>query len=83
MTYAEISKIMFLDIETVPQKRTLDEMPEAIRLLWEEKFKALQTYSPNRYPAEMTAAEGFSSNAGIYSEFEYISFAKNLCKQNP
>jgi len=72
MTYAEISKIMFLDIETVPQKRTLDEMPEAIRLLWEEKFKALQTYSPNRYPAEMTAAEGFSSNAGIYSEFGKI-----------
>ena len=72
MTYNRISKIMFLDIETVPQKRALDEMPEAMRYLWGEKFNMLKIHSPNRYSDEMTADEGFSTSAGIYSEFGKI-----------
>jgi DNA polymerase elongation subunit (family B) len=63
---------MFLDIETVPQRKSLDEMPEEIIHLWEEKFNALKTYSPARFPDGTAAADAFTKNAGIYAEFGKI-----------
>ena len=39
----DITKILFLDIETVPQYASYDEVPEEERELWEHKSKRLQT----------------------------------------
>lgn len=56
--------ILFLDIETVPQYPVYSEMPEPLRLLWDEKsshFKADDKTSAQLY-----------ERAGIYAEFGKI-----------
>ena len=42
MTDIKADKILFLDIETVPQTRNLSDMSEDMILLWSEKFNILQ-----------------------------------------
>ena len=63
---------MFLDIETVPQTADLGQLPETLVHLWEDKFNLIYKRMPEKYPEGMTAAEGFASSAGIYSEFGKI-----------
>jgi len=72
MTPAEIQKIMFLDIETVPQTPDLSDMSEELVHLWEDKFRLIQKRMPEKYEAETTAADSFSTSAGIYAEFGKI-----------
>lgn len=67
-----LTKILFLDIETVPQKVAIDQMPEDLAHLWEDKFKTLQKRIPEKYSDETTAAEAFENSAGIYAEFGKI-----------
>lgn len=64
--------IMFIDIETVPQTASFEELSEEFQSLWEDKFELLQRRMPEKYGIETTPAEGFSSNAGIYAEFGRI-----------
>lgn len=61
--------ILFLDIETVPGAKTFDEMPEGLQYVWEEKFAQFKRRNPDRYPEELTAAEGFEREGGIFAEF--------------
>lgn len=68
----ELQKIMFLDIETVPQTSDFSELPEDLAHLWEEKFNLIHKRMPEKYSEETTAAEGFNTSAGIYSEFGKI-----------
>lgn len=68
----ELQKIMFLDIETVPQTSGLSELPVELAHLWEDKFNLIQKRMPEKYSDETTAAEAFSNSAGIYSEFGKI-----------
>lgn len=68
----ELQKIMFLDIETVPQTSGFSELPEDLAHLWEEKFNLIHKRMPEKYSEETTAAEGFNTSAGIYSEFGKI-----------
>lgn len=67
-----LQKIMFIDIETVPQTAEFNELPEEMQHLWEEKFALLQRKTPEKYGEETTVAEGYATNAGIYSEFGRI-----------
>ncbi len=60
-----LEKILFLDIETVPMRETLDEVPEPFRSLWEKKADTILRQE------EMSAEEKFS-RAGIYAEFGKI-----------
>ncbi len=57
--------VLFLDIETVPQYNTFDEVPENFKAHWEHKVQAL---SRNE---EYNAAEAYDK-AGIYAEFGKI-----------
>lgn len=68
----ELQKIMFLDIETVPQTSDFSELPDDLAHLWEDKFNLIHKRMPEKYAEETTAAEGFNSSAGIYSEFGKI-----------
>jgi len=72
MNRSELTKIMFLDIETVPLKADFNELPDALQHLWEEKFRSLKKYLPEKYEDEMTPADAFNSSAGIYAEFGKI-----------
>ncbi|MBA7580582.1 hypothetical protein ES708_22475 [subsurface metagenome] len=60
----EISKILFIDIETVPQKQSFDELSEKMQLLWDKKSSHFRT--------EDQEAEDVYSRAGIYAEFGKI-----------
>ncbi len=68
----DIQKIMFIDIETVPQTAELDELSSELQILWAEKFSQLQQRTPTKYGEETTADEAFMKYAGIYSEFGRI-----------
>ncbi len=59
-----IEDIMFIDIETVPQTSSFDEMDLAMQGLWDKKSKLFRL--PDQTPAEAY------ERAGIYSEFGKI-----------
>lgn len=73
-----LENILFLDIETVPQKRELDQLDETTQKLWEQK---------SRYQRkEGVSAEDFYERAGIWAEFGkivcisvgYFNFKSNM-----
>jgi len=68
----DLPKIMFLDIETVPQTSDFSELNSELAHLWEDKYNLIHKRMPEKYSEETTAAEGFATSAGIYSEFGKI-----------
>jgi len=63
--HVKIEKVLFLDIETVPQYPTFDQVPEKLRQLWEHKAIKLKD-------KEEITVEKMYERAGIYSEFGKI-----------
>lgn len=59
-----LEHILFLDIETVPEKPSFDELTEAKKELWEQKSKYQRK--------EEFTAEEFYDRAGIWAEFGKI-----------
>jgi hypothetical protein len=59
----DLHNIMVLDIETVPQYRNHEEVPEAIQKLWDQK---------TLYTRKDETAEDFYGRAGIWAEFGKI-----------
>ena len=57
--------ILFLDIETVPQKKGFDELSKRVQELWSKKSKFITTH-------ENTLPEDVYDRAGIYAEFGKI-----------
>lgn len=55
-------RILFIDIETVPQFYQFDKMPEVMQTLWTEKTRFIQQRE------EKTPAEVYEK-AGVYAEF--------------
>lgn len=72
MNPSDLTKIMFLDIETVPQTSDLSQMSPNVAHLWEDKFELLHKRMPEKYNETTTAAEAFANSAGIYAEFGKI-----------
>lgn len=72
MIDVQLDKILFLDIETVPQTAEYGELPPELAHLWDEKTQMLQARNPDRYPTDWTPDEAFANGAGIYSEFGKI-----------
>lgn len=64
--------ILFLDIETVPLKKSLDDLSEAHAKLWQQKFEQFKQRNPDRYDDETNAAKAFSNEGGIFAEFGKI-----------
>ena len=64
MMHSELHKIMFLDIETVPQTSDFFELPIELAHLWEEKFNLIRKRMPEKYSENTNAAEGFNTSAG-------------------
>ncbi len=59
-----LEHILFLDIETVPEKEHFDDLSEAAKELWEQKTKYQRK--------EEYTAEEFYDRAGIWAEFGKI-----------
>ncbi len=64
----DLSKILFLDIETAPLTATLSEMDGSLADLWQEKVEAMKKRVPERYPEDCTGESKFQE-AGIFAEF--------------
>jgi len=64
-TFFKLSPILFLDIETVPQYPTFNDVPETIRPLWLRKAENLKK-------SENETAADIYNRAGIYAEFGRI-----------
>lgn len=65
MTYKhKLKNILFLDIETVPQYKEYDELPESLKKLWNKKALFLKK--------DDQSAEDVYQKAGIYAEFGKI-----------
>ena len=64
ITKIPLENILFLDIETVPEKDAFDALPEEARQLWAEKtaYRRKEEYTP----------EEFYDRAGIWAEFGKI-----------
>lgn len=60
-----LTQVLFLDIETVPQYPDFNELPEATLMLWEKKAKILNK-------DEDIAPSEIYKRAGIYAEFGKI-----------
>ncbi len=61
-----LSRTLFLDIETVPLYSSLDELPEALRAHWLEK------YDKKRKPDESDENQYFQDKSGIYAVFSRV-----------
>jgi DNA polymerase elongation subunit (family B) len=61
----DLSKVLVLDIETVPQQPEFDTLNEKWQLLWEKKAAFLKKN-------EDDTAQGLYNRAGIYAEFGKI-----------
>ena len=62
----DFSKILFLDIETVSQKKTFDELDERMQKLWLHKAEQIGRGDENATP------ESLYERAAIYAEFGKI-----------
>lgn len=65
LDHIQLNKVLFLDIETVPQWPTFNDLPADYKKLWEHKADTLK-----RHPDE--TAEILYNKAGIYAEFSKI-----------
>lgn len=72
MLNCDLTKIMFLDIETVPLKADFNHLPDDLAYLWKDKFVTLQKYLSDKHGNEITPEEAFKTNGGIYAEFGKI-----------
>ena len=68
----QLDKILFIDIETVPQKELFEKLPANIAELWAEKYAQLKSRNSEKYLAYNSEKEAFEDFAGIYAEFGKI-----------
>ena len=62
----DFSKILFLDIETVSQKKTFDQLSERMQKLWSRKAEQISNGNDDATP------ESIYDRAAIYAEFGKI-----------
>lgn len=60
-----LTRILFLDIETVPQCETYHDLPKRVKNLWSVKAKQISKY----YDEDMTDEELYHEKAAIFAEF--------------
>ena len=66
MTYPDFSKILFLDIETVSQEKSFDQLSERMQKLWSHKAEQIGKGDEEATP------ESLYDRAAIYAEFGKI-----------
>jgi len=67
LSHINIYNLIYIDIETVPQKSSFQQLSETMQSLWAIKHSTLKIENE-------TAEEGYLKRAGVYSEF-----AKVIC----
>jgi hypothetical protein len=70
MEQVDLTKVLFLDIETVSAYRTFGEQPDYFQELW--RHRSRQWAQPADSPEEDAAAALYREKAGIFAEFGKI-----------
>jgi hypothetical protein len=65
LTHINIYNLIFIDIETVPQWSTFQQLSESMKALWAIKHATLKVDNE-------TAEEGYLKRSGVYSEFAKV-----------
>jgi hypothetical protein len=65
LSHINIYNLIFIDIETVPQHGSFQELNEAMQALWAVKHASLKVENES-------AEEGYLKRAGVYSEFSKV-----------
>ena len=65
LSHLKLKDILFLDIETVPQYASYNDMPEKLQTLWDKKASQLKS-------ADEDTSETLYDRAGIFAEFGKI-----------
>lgn len=82
LEYINLTNILFLDIETVSQKKSFSELDETFQELWQHKAKSIL----RKEESEMTEEDLSDSygKAAIYAEFgKIICISVGFLTQNP
>jgi len=66
----ELNKILFLDIETVPERKRFEDLSPVKQKLWEQKSAYKRRYEAKGN--DEISAEDYYKNAGIWAEFGKI-----------
>ncbi|MFB6319695.1 3'-5' exonuclease [Saccharicrinis sp. FJH54] len=64
--------ILFIDIETVPLVKQMEDLTKGHAKLWTQKFEQFKSRNPDRYDDSVDAAKAFSLEGGIFAEFGKI-----------
>ena len=70
--FTDLSRILFIDIETVPERADFDEITTKKQDLWAKKAKYAKFISPTDTADTKLIADSFAQKAGIYAEFAKI-----------
>ncbi len=70
--FTDLSRILFIDIETVPECANFEDIDVKKQLLWQKKASNAGWYKKS-YPDESESiAQSFCEKAGIYAEFSKV-----------
>lgn len=61
--------VLFVDIETVPLFDEFSKLSDQHAKLWEQKFDQFKKRNPDRYTDEVSPADAFALEGGIFAEF--------------
>ncbi len=68
---SDLSKILFLDIETVPMVEYFEQLSDSMQTLWLTKYSSIKRLAKQELD-EVADDDGYFRNAGIFSEFSKI-----------
>ena len=69
---ADFTNILFIDIETVPAQKSVEELSAELRNLWNDKVRLLQSRMPDRFKEDDNEESIYLREAGIFAEFGRI-----------
>lgn len=70
--YTDLSRILFIDIETVPESANFEDIDDKKQFLWRKKVKSSNWYKNNYEDESESIAQSFCDKAGIYAEFSKV-----------
>jgi DNA polymerase elongation subunit (family B) len=67
-----LTNVLFLDIECVPQQPSFYDLDDGLKMLWEKKAKRVWEYMAGEWEEPMSPAELYDNRSGIFAEFGKI-----------
>jgi len=72
LQFTDLSRILFIDIETVPESANFEDIDTNKQQLWRKKASNSSWYKKNYDDDSESIAQSFCEKAGIYAEFSKV-----------